>query len=221
MKKILCTFCMLIISSTTMADIVYVNDAQNLSLYDAASSHSNVIKVLPTDTALTVLDKKPKNGFINVQLTDGTEGYIKARYTKIEPPEIDPKDSSSKAMSVLQSNNVTLRAELSALKETLTPGTSLEKSLAIERDKLTRELNELKKTMSSSAQLRNERDELQERVVNVERDLQQYKLENQALKDTASQDWFLYGGLLSLFGVLLGFILPKLGWRRKSSWDSY
>ena len=124
-------------------------------------------------------------------------------------------------MSVLQSNNVTLRAELSALKETLTPGTTLEKSLAIERDKLTRELNELKKTMSSSAQLRNERDELQERVVNVERDLQQYKLENQALKDTASQDWFLYGGILALFGVLLGFILPKLGWRRKSSWDSY
>jgi SH3 domain protein len=212
---------MLIISTSILADIVYVNDAQNLSLYDGASSHSNVIKVLPTDTALTVLDKKLKNGFINVQLTDGTEGYIKARFTKIEPPEIDPKDSSSKAMSVLQSNNVTLRAELSALKETLTPGTTLEKSLAIERDKLTRELNESKKTMASSAQLRNERDELQERVVNVERDLQQYKLENQALKDTASQDWFLYGGLLSLFGVLLGFILPKLGWRRKSSWDSY
>jgi len=212
---------MLIISTSILADIVYVNDAQNLSLYDGASSHSNVIKVLPTDTALTVIDKKLKNGFINVQLTDGTEGYIKARFTKIEPPEIDPKDSSSKAMSVLQSNNVTLRAELSALKETLTPGTTLEKSLAIERDKLTRELNESKKTMASSAQLRNERDELQERVVNVERDLQQYKLENQALKDTASQDWFLYGGLLSLFGVLLGFILPKLGWRRKSSWDSY
>jgi len=212
---------MLIISSITMADIVYVNDAQNLSLYEGASSHSNVIKVLPTDTALIVLDKKIQNGFINVQLTDGTEGYIKARYTKTEPPEIDPKDSSSKEMSILQSNNATLSAELSALKETLTPGTTLEKSLVIERDKLTRELNELKKTMSSSAQLRNERDELQERVVNVERDLQQYKLENQALKDTASQDWFLYGGLLSLFGVLLGFILPKLGWRRKSSWDSY
>ena len=150
---------MLIISATTtiaMADIVYVNDAQNLSLYDAATSHSNVIKVLATDTALTVLDKKPKNGFINVQLTDGTEGFIKARFTKAEPPEIDPKDSTSKEMSILQSNNVTLRAELSALKETLTPGTTLEKSLAIERDKLTRELNELKKTMASSSQLRNE-----------------------------------------------------------------
>jgi SH3 domain protein len=93
--------------------------------------------------------------------------------------------------------------------------------LATERDLLARELNEIKKAAANSFQLKNERDELQERVVNVERDLQQFKLENQALKDTASQDWFLYGGVLSLAGVLLGFILPKLGWRRKSSWDSF
>ena len=110
---------------------------------------------------------------------------------------------------------------MNALKDSLTPGSSLEKSLATERDQLARELNELKKTAASPFQLKNEHDELQERFVNVERDLQQFKLENQALKDTASQDWFLYGGVLSLVGVLLGFILPKLGWRRKSSWDSY
>ena len=50
---------------------------------------------------------------------------------------------------------------------------------------------------------------------------ERFKLENQSLKDTASQDWFLYGGLLALIGVILGFILPKLGWRRKNSWDSF
>jgi SH3 domain protein len=70
-------------------------------------------------------------------------------------------------------------------------------------------------------QLKNERDELQERFVSVERDLQQVKLENQALQDTANQDWFLYGGILALVGVILGFILPKLSWRRKNSWDIY
>ena len=67
-------------------------------------------------------------------------------------------------------------------------------------------------------QLKNERDELQERVVNAERELQQLKLENQSLKDSSNQDWFLYGGILSFLSVLLGFILPKLGWRRKNSW---
>ena len=94
--------------------------------------------------------------------------------------------------------------------------------MATERDQLDRELNELKKTAASTVELKNERDELQERVVNVERELQQFKLENQALGDTANQDWFLYGGLLALIGVILGFILPKLSWRRRrSSWDSY
>jgi len=180
-----------------------------------------VLKSLPTETPLTVIGKQSKAEFIHVRLLDGTEGYIKSRYTKNQAPAVDPKDTASKTIALLQSDNAALRTELNALKDSLTPGSSLEKSLATERDQLARELSELKKTAASSFQLKNERDELQERVVNVERDLQQYKLENQVLKDTASQDWFLYGGILSLVGVLLGFILPKLSWRRKSSWDSF
>ena len=128
----------------------------------------------------------------------------------------------TKTWQSLQSENATLKAELATVKESITPGTSLEQSLATERDQLSRELNELKKTAASTMELKNQRDELQERVVNVERELQQFKLENQALQDTANQDWFLYGGILALIGVILGFILPKLSWRRRrSSWDSY
>jgi len=221
-KTLLSSFFILILTfGPAQAETVYVADDQNLSLRDAASINAKVLKTLPTGTPLTLIDKQSKSEFIHVRLIDGTEGYIKARYINKQPPALDPKDTSSKNMALLQSDNASLRTELNALKDSLTPGTSLEKSLATERDQLARELNELKKTAASSFQIKNERDELQERVVNVERDLQQFKLENQALKDTASQDWFLYGGVLSLAGVLLGFILPKLGWRRKSSWDTY
>ena len=222
MKTLLSSFFILIvISGSALAETVYVADDQNLSLRNAASINAKVLKSLPTGTPLTLTDKPNKAEFIHVRLIDGTEGYIKAKYTKKQPPALDPKDTAGKTIAQLQTDNAALRTELNTLKESLTPGTSLEKTLATERDQLARELNELKKTAASSFQLKNERDELQERVVNVERDLQQFKLENQALKDTASQDWFLYGGVLALVGVLLGFILPKLSWRRKSSWDSY
>jgi SH3 domain protein len=221
-KTLLSSFFILIVTfGSANAETIYVADDQNLALRDAASIHAKVLKSLPTGTPLTLIDKQSKADFIHVRLIDGIEGYIKSRYTNKQPPAIDPKEASSKTIAQLQSDNAALRAELNALKDSLTPGSSLEKSLALERDQLARELNELKKTAASSFQLKNERDELQERVVNVERDLQQFKLENQALKDTASQDWFLYGGILSLVGVLLGFILPKLSWRRKSSWDTY
>jgi len=221
-KQILSSFFILILTfGSALAETIYVADDLNLSLWDKASMQGKILKSLPTGTPLTVIGKQTKSEFIHVRLVDGTEGYIKSRYTKKQAPAFDPKDTASKTIALLQSENDTLSTELKALKDSLTPGTSLEKSLAAERDQLARELNELKKTAANSSELKAERDELQERVVNVERDLQQFKLENQALKDTASQDWFLYGGALSLAGVLLGFILPKLSWRRKSSWDSY
>lgn len=222
MKTLLSSFFILILTfGSALAETVYVSDDLNLSLWDAASKKGKILKSLPIGTPLTVIGKQSKSEFIHVRLLDGTEGYIKSRYTKKQAPAVDPKDTSSKTLALLQSENAALRTELNVLKNSLIPGSSLEKSLFTERNQLARELNELKKTAASSLQLKNERDELQERVVNVERDLQQFKLENQALKDTASQDWFLYGGALALAGVLLGFILPKLSWRRKSSWDSF
>jgi SH3 domain protein len=162
-----------------------------------------------------------KNGFIKVHSIDGTEGYIKAKYTKKEPPEQDAKDTANKNLVLLQTEISTLKEQLAKATEAITPGSTLEKSLANERDHLSRELSELKSTAANAVQLKEEHDLLQERVVNGERDLEQIKLENQALKDTTKQDWLLYGGALVIIGIFLGFILPKISWRRKSGWDTY
>lgn len=207
--------------NTAQAATVYVTDNLNLSLKSEENSRSKVVKLLPTGTPLTVMKENPATGFAQVRLDDGTEGYIPIRNTMKELPSRIQLETVTKNLAAVQSENATLKAELSTLRESITPGTTLEQSLATERDQLSRELNELKKASANTIELKNERDQLQERVVNVERDLEQFKLENQSLKDSTKQDWFLYGGLLSLFGVILGFVLPKLSWRRKSSWDSF
>jgi SH3 domain protein len=101
------------------------------------------------------------------------------------------------------------------------PKTPLEFSLTKEKEQLTRELAELRKTSAGAVEIKKERDDLQAWRVNAERDLAQLKLENQALKDSANQDWFLYGGCLALAGVVLGFIIPKISWGRRNSWGSF
>lgn len=223
MKKIILSAFMLVnVVAHANNDIVYVADDYNLTLW-SSPSYSGKVKSLPTGTPLTLIGEPSSHtGFVKVRTIDGTEGFIKTKYTKKEAPEHDRNDIAAKNIAALQGQVSALESELKAAKEVITPGTTLEQSLANERDKLSRELSELKKISGSAVQLKTERDELQERFVNVERDLQQVKLENQALQDTANQDWFLYGGILALGGVLLGFILPKLSWRRRSSnWDSY
>lgn len=222
-KKILSSFFILLLTSgAVLAETVYVTDNLNLSLRSEENNNSKVVKLIPTGTPLTILEENKSTGFLHVRMNDGTEGYMPTRNTMKDLPSRTLLETANKNLASLQAENASLKAELATVKDSITPGTTLEQSLATERDRLSRELAELKKTAASTLELKNQRDELQERVVNVERELQQFKLENQALQDTANQDWFLYGGILSLVGVILGFILPKLSWRRtRSSWDSF
>ncbi len=199
---------------------VYVTDNLELPLRSSESTKGKIISLLPTGTPLTVLEENTRSGFSKVKLQNGMEGFISTRNTMPELPNRMLTGTNSKIIQSLQAENSNLKAELAKARTALAPGTTLEQSLTAERDRLERELNEIRKTAATQIQLKTEHDNLQEQVVNTKRELEQLKLENHALKDGANQDWFLYGGILSLAGVLLGFILPKIGWRRKNSWDS-
>ena len=219
MKKIVIAFISFLIGfGNAHAEIVYVTDNLNLTLRSDSNNDAKVVKLIPTGTPLTVTGEKTPAGFLPVQMNNGTEGYILARHVQKETPAREQLENLTKTIKTLENENAGLKTELKKTKDVITPGSTLEKTLAKQRDDLALELATLKQSASGVVQLKNERDELQERVVNAERELQQLKLENQSLKDSSNQDWFLYGGILSFLSVLLGFILPKLGWRRKNSW---
>jgi len=203
------------------AKTVYVTDNLELPLRSEESNKGKIISLLPTGTPLTLLDENSKTGFSHVQLKSGMQGYISTRNTMPEPPNRSKLESTEKNLEFLQTENIALKEELKKLKVSLVPGNTVEQNLAAERERLERELEQIKKTATQQIELKNERDQLQERLVDVERQFQQLKLENNAMKDGAMQDWFLYGGLLALAGVVLGFMLPKLAWRRGNSWDRY
>ncbi len=222
MKTILSAFLILILTfGLAEAETVYVTTNLALTLKSEESMRGKVLQTLAIGTPLTVIKVNKKSGFTRVRTINGIEGFIESRHITTQLPVLNKNETSSKLIESLQTENTALKTELTQVKSSITPGTTLEQSLANERDQLKRELGELKMTSSNCSQLKNERDDLRERFVSADRELQQLKLENQALKDSASQDWFLYGGILALAGVILGFILPKLGWRRKNSWDSF
>ena len=222
--KIIALFIIVLLSLTAIAEAktVYVTDQLTLPLRSHETEKSKPIRGLPTGTPLTVISENKNTGYYRVRLQNGMEGYIAIRSTMNEPPSRIQLDTATQIRNSLEAENGSLKAELAALKKTLTPGTTLEQSLAAERNQLQRELTELKNTAADAIQIKTERDDLQERVVNLERDLEQYKIHNKALKDNIKLDWFLYGGSVAFIGILFGLILPKIRWRRRnSSWDSF
>lgn len=223
MKKILITLISLIfISLSAHADTVYVTDSIKYTLRTDENNRSKIIRMLSSGTALTVISVSPDSGYTKVRTNSGAEGYILTRHTLNQPISRWFLNEANKKLKSLQKKYDSLKKEFKQItgknKQTLTT----HKSLVKERDKLSTELSELHHTAANAVQLKQQRDQLQERVVTIERKLQQLRRNNQTLENSTNQDWFLYGGLLSLFGVILGFILPKLSWRRRGNhWDSF
>lgn len=198
-------------SGLAHARTAYVTDSFDLPLRSGESERSKIVKMLPNGTQLSILGDNTENGYTYVQAANGAEGFILTRFMTSEPSARSQLESLQSKVQALQDENKLLKSTQASSQE-----------VGKERDKLSTELSELQQTAANAIQLKQQRDQLQERVVSVERELQQLKRENQALTDSTNQDWFLYGGGLSLFGVMLGFILPKLSWRRRSSgWDTF
>ena len=73
---------------------------------------------------------------------------------------------------------------------------------------------------SSALAIDAENKELKSRIVAYERQAQSLQQENEGLKDHTARDWFMVGAGVVILGMIIGLIIPRIRWRKKSSWDS-
>ena len=222
MKKIIPAFALFLISASALAETVYTIDSVDFAFRANEDTRSRILAMLPGGTELTVLHRNNRSGFSKVKTSSGLEGYIVTRNLTSTPgTKAQLNELNLKVAALTEENNV-LKTELKASKGDNTQALTPNQSLMDERDRAKQELDEFKKASLQTVQLKEQRDQLQERNIAIERELEQLKRENQALQNTSNQDWFLYGGALAFAGILLGFLLPKLSWKRRaSSWDTF
>ena len=205
------------------AETVYVSDSMKFTLRSGESNSHKIVKMLPSGTKLTLLKTNKATGYSKVKTGSGVVGYLPTRFTQNKPISSWYLNKANQQLELLQSENDQIKATLANLQQNNSSTVSSNTDLTKERDQLSTDLNDLRQTASNAIQLKRQRNELQERVVNVERELQQLKREKQALEDSTSQDWFLYGGILSFLGIFFGLLIPKISWQRKShgNWDTF
>ena len=214
---------LLLTSYTTVAQSVYVIDSYKYTLRTGESHTHKVIDMLKSGTKLTLISTDRKTGYSKVETRSGKIGYIPSRYTQSQPISATLLKKANKEITVLKTENNKIKTTLSELNNNNSTTTVTNRALTKERDQLSKDLNDLRQTASNAIQLKRQRNELQERVVHIERELQQLKRAKQTLEDSTNQDWFLYGGILSFLGIFFGLLIPKLNWQRKHSnnWDTF
>ena len=137
MKKII-IFITLFLSLTTLsfAEKRYVTDRILLGIHTDADEASTLIKSIPSGTELEVIDTA--EGFINIRLEDGTEGWVSSGFVMEQTP-------ATRKYDVLAHQYEQTTQELDKLKVSLA---KKDRDLEIRRDQLsnaTTTIRELKK----------------------------------------------------------------------------
>ncbi len=223
MKHLFYFILTLLSCNIVMAKSVYITDSMKFNLRSGESSKYKLLKTLPSGTKLTLLRENKATGYSKVKMSSGVIAYIPTRFTLNKPISSWYLDRANKELVLLKAENTEIKANLANLQKNNSSTVSSNETLTNERDQLSSELSNIRQTASNAIQIQRERNELQERVVNVERELQQLKRTKQALEDSTNQDWFLYGGILSFLGIFFGLLIPKISWHRKShgGWDTF
>lgn len=203
------------------AEKVYVTDQLEVQVRTGQSLQHKIVKSVPTGAPLTVLQGETANGYSLVALESGERGWILSRYlTTQQPARIQAEENARKA-ELLDIENRNLKSQIASLTAGKDSAEKATLDLNAETQRLNSEIIAIRQASANALQIQAERDQLQEKVINLERDLEATRREKQALDDSIRQDWFLIGAGVLFGGIALGIILPRLSWRKRSSWDSF
>ncbi len=206
--------------STAMAETLYVSDRLEIQMRTGKGTQFRILRMLPSGTALEVLEVDQENGYSRVRTPSGVEGWVLSRFLMQGRAARDQLADAEKKLARLELENRKLSASLEDLQKTKGSIDTEREQLVKENRKVSQELEEIRRAASSALAIDAENKELKSRIVAYERQAQSLQQENEGLKDRTARDWFMVGAGVVILGMIIGLIIPRIRWRKKSSWDS-
>lgn len=196
----------------------FVSDHLVITMRTGQGNQFEIIKTLGSGTRLEVLEETD-TGYTRVRTPDGKEGWVRTQYLTDEPVAADRLDKAVNRAEKLSEENKLLRQEVDSLRKTRKTLESEHNKLQSEHDSAAKELAHMNEIAARPKQLETENTDLRKRFERISDELVLVKQENQVLKDRSERHWFITGAAVLILGMIIGLIIPKLRFQKKSGWD--
>ena len=193
----------------------YVTDTLKLEARSGPSLCNRIVRMLESGTRVEVLEES--DGWSRLSL-DGEEAWILSRFLMDEPSARNQVAAAARAREQAESESARMREERERAAATIASLEEERDALAMRLEELASELAQLKRTAASAVALQEENERLGVSSQRMQQDLDTVREELLLLRRRQEREWFLAGAGVLLGGMLLGFIIPKIRWRRRRSW---
>ncbi|RMH13998.1 MAG: TIGR04211 family SH3 domain-containing protein [Gammaproteobacteria bacterium] len=198
----------------------YITENLEITLRSGQGTKFQIIRMLRSGTPVTLLETDKTTGYSRVRTSNGIEGWVLSRFLSRHPSS---KNQLTELRGKLTGLEIRLKQQAKELDKALSQvrkTTADNQELLKQKASLERELKRIKQAAGSTLAIDAKNKDLQQKLIASEHELQRLQQENQVLESNNSRKWFLYGGSFAVFCMLLGWLLPKLSWRRKSNWNT-
>ena len=198
----------------SQAVVRYVKPRGEAVVRTGQGNQYKILAVVKEGSSVEMMEEN--DDYALVRLDNGVEGWMLRRYLKSEPPLDTLVDQLRKEKEALQKKETEASQkveDMSAMLETARKDLDM---LVAERDKVVADYQTLQRDTADVMKIRNDMQKTAEENRKLVDKIVVLETENNQMKKDRTINWFLAGGGVLVFGIILGK-MPSPSRRRKSS----
>ena len=203
------------------AEPSWISDQFEVMLRSGPSTSNAIERMLPSGTALEVLEHDAESGYSKVRTAAGTEGWVLTRYLMGEPSAREQLTTLTGRLTNANSQGSSLTSQLGAIKGEYDSAKRQIANFERENQKLEQELAEIKRTAANVLAINTQNQEFREQLNTAEIETGTLEQQNRELSGQTTRYWFMSGALVLVVGMILGIWLPRIRWQRRSRYDRF
>jgi len=215
----------IITAPAARAATLYVKPSSEITMRRGQGTDFKVIAVIKNGTPVELLSSV--DDWAKVQLESGKQGWVLKRFLSPDPPLGEQVQQLQREKEVLSQTAQSLKRRADAL---VSERDEIEARLTDEKDQVEKQLNDcvielttindkflrLQEDTADVIQTKNDLEQAQAQVVDLETQLNLVKEDNRRLRKTETLKWFLAGGGVFFGGWLIGMISRRSRKKRSS-----
>jgi len=204
-----------------LSETLYVSDQFEVPLRTGKTTEHAILRMVPSGTAVEMIEVDKENGYTRVRTQSGVEGYMQSRYLMPEAASRDQLAALRQRLANASDEQGGLSRQVDELGQQLASAQKTMDELTSQRDQMSAELERIKAISAKSLELDERNRQLAAQVAAGEQRIKELTVDNDTLRGHTTRDWFLAGGGLTLFSILLGIGLTRVRWRRRSRYSDF
>lgn len=212
---------LLFCATNALAQSAWVSDQFEVTLRTGPST-SNAIELMVTSgTRLEILEQDPETGYSRVRTGGGTEGWVLTRYLMDEPAAREQLEALTSQLTNATSEGASMTSQLDAIRGEYDTATSRIRQLEQDNARLQANIDDISQKAANTLAIDRQNQELRQKLTDAEIQVNVLEEEKDQLLGQSNRNWFITGSLVLFGGVLLGLILPRMQFQRRSRYDRF